>query len=345
MGTEFFWFYDVILVAVLIGMMFLGVKRGFIRMVLSLAAFVAAFLISLFVSDIASEKLYESFVEEKLETAITDTVNDTLGDNIVTQLGKINMDKVTVGGKTLDQLDITPDGAGKITISLKDVDMSRTGLSGVDLSVFGYDKSENINISDLDIGTVQIYESDLRQNNIGDLLLAEVLTSKILDSDVFDAVADVADKVGEAVPILNINAETLAQADNNVIRDVIISVRNANGNPGKAILDNLVKPVILIPLRTLIFMILFVIILLVLNLVITATSVVNKLPLIGRFNAFLGGVLGIINGVLIIFIIVIILHIVTILTDNSMVFLNDMTIDDSYAFGWIYNFRFLDFLS
>ena len=49
MGTEFFWFYDVILAAILIGMMFIGAKKGFVRMVLRLCAFAASFVIALMI--------------------------------------------------------------------------------------------------------------------------------------------------------------------------------------------------------------------------------------------------------------------------------------------------------
>ena len=51
MGTEFFWFYDVILAAILIGMMFIGAKKGFVRMVLRLCAFAASFVIALMISN------------------------------------------------------------------------------------------------------------------------------------------------------------------------------------------------------------------------------------------------------------------------------------------------------
>ncbi len=342
MGTEFFWFYDVILAAVLIGTLFLGVKRGFIRMALSLVAFIAAFLISFYGSDFLSVKVYEGFIEDDLEATISKTIDDTIGENIVTQLGKLDISKMTVGGKPIDSLDLTPDKAGNITLNLNDVDMSRTGLANIDLTVFGYDKTDRI--SDIDIGTVQIYQGDLQNNSIEDLLLAEVLSDKIFNSEAFSSINDVVNKINEVLPMVGISEDVLSQADNSLLRNVIISIRNANGNPGKAVIDNVIKPVLLIPIRTLIFILMFVIIMIVLNLIITLTSVVNKLPLIGKFNEVLGGVLGLVNGVVIMFLIVVVLHLVTAMTNNTLVFLNDMTINSSYAFSWIYNFDFLQIL-
>ena len=343
MGTIFFWFYDVLLAAVLIGMLFLGVKRGFIRMLLSLIALAAAFIASLYISDGLSTLIYDKFVTEPLENTITDTVNDAFGDNFVVQIGKIDMSKATVGGKPIDQLKLTPDAAGKITITLDDVDMTKTGLSNVDLSMLGFDTSQNL--SNLDIGTVQILQSDLKDNNIEDLVMAEVVSAKIKDSEMFDDISKIVDDINEALPVDVVSAKSLQQMDNTMIRDVVISIANANGNPGKSILDGVIKPMLLVPIRTLIFVLLFVIIMIVLTLIIKGTSIINKLPLIGKFNEVLGGVMGILEGVIVIFIIVIALHLTVTLTDNSLVFLNEMTINESYAFSWVYNFRFLDFLA
>ncbi|HRM44333.1 MAG TPA: CvpA family protein, partial [Fusicatenibacter saccharivorans] len=96
MGTEFFWFYDVILAAILIGMMFIGAKKGFVRMVLRLCAFAASFVIALMISNGVSGWIYDSFISKPLEQTISTSINDALGDNVVTQLGKIDMEKAKI---------------------------------------------------------------------------------------------------------------------------------------------------------------------------------------------------------------------------------------------------------
>lgn len=113
MGTEFFWFYDVILAAILIGMMFIGAKKGFVRMVLRLCAFAASFVIALMISNGVSGWIYDSFISKPLEQTISTSINDALGDNVVTQIGKIDMEKAKINGKSIDSLELKADKAGK----------------------------------------------------------------------------------------------------------------------------------------------------------------------------------------------------------------------------------------
>ena len=342
MGTDFFWFYDVILAAIFIGMIFLGVKRGFVRMLLSLVSVVAAFIIALLISDGVSAWVYDSWVEQPLEDSISQSVNDALGDNVVAQLQKVDMSKAQVNGKPISQLDLKADDAGKITINLSDVNISKTGIDKIDLSSFGFDSSQDL--TKINLGTVQIYESDLKEHGIEKMMLSEVLSDNIQKSDIAGTVADVINKINEVLPMLGLSEDMLSQIDNTLLSDVVLSVIEAGDNPGKAVLDNIVKPIVLIPIKTLIFLLLFVIILIVLSLIIKATSLINKLPVIGAVNELLGGVMGLLHGVIVVFVIVILVHLVVAFTNNTLIFLNDMTINKSFAFSWIYNFSFLDFL-
>ena len=342
MGTEFFWFYDFILAAILICMMFIGAKKGFVRMVLSLCAFAASFVIALMISNGVSGWIYDSFISKPLEQTISTSINDALGDNVVTQIGKIDMEKAKINGKSIDSLELKADKAGKVTVNLGNVNLSSTGISKVDLTSFGVDK--NVDYSNIDLGSVQIHESDIEKYGIENMILTEVLAQNIKNSEVADSVNKIIDKIGETVPALDLKGKTIDDIDGGTINSVVVSVVQSSGNPGKA-LDNVAKPVVLVPLRTIIFVVLFILIFIILSIVIKATSVINKLPLIGKLNSLLGGVAGLLQGLVIVFIVVIIAHMAVELTNNTLIFLNDMTINKSFAFSKIYNFSFLDFLN
>lgn len=343
MGTNFYWFYDVILIAILIGMVFLGAKKGFVRMVLSLAAFAISFVLAFAVSDMISVAIYDNVVSKPLEDYISTTVNDALGDTVITQIGKVDTDKVKINGEAINDIEFKSDEAGKITINLSDVDLSKTGIGEVDLSAFGIDNSYDF--SSLDLGTVQIYESDLKEHKSGDLIVSSLLSENIADSDIADTVEEILSAVSEKVPSLGLKDADIEQMSTSVVNDVMISIVESSDNPGKALLDNLVKPIVLVPLRTIIFIVLFVIIMILLSLIVRFTSIINKIPFIGSLNSFLGGVLGLVQGVLVIFVIVLVLNMATSMTDNSLIFLNEMTINKSFLFSNIYNFSFLDFLN
>ncbi len=344
MGTEFFWFYDVILIAIIIGMVFLGVKRGFVRMLLSLLSIAIAFVASLVISDVVSSWAYESFVEQNLKTTITDTINDAIGENVVTQLTQIDIDKTIIEGKPVSSVDnsLKVDDAGKITLDLSSVNLSKTGIDKIDLTGIGFDK--NTDYANIKIGKVQVYESAVKEHGLGNIVLAQVIADRIMNTDIGKALQDIVKTIDETLPFLGLDEGMLTQTDNTLLSDLVISILKSAGNPGQSVLDNIVKPIVLIPMRTIVFIILFVVINILLSVVIKATSVINKIPLIGTLNEFLGGVMGLVHGVVVIFVVVIILNMIVTLTENTLIFLNESTIDKSFVFSWIYNFKFLDFL-
>lgn len=342
MGTEFFWFYDVILAAVLIGTVLLGFKKGFVRMLLSLVSIVIAFAAALIISGGVAGWVYDGFVQKPLEETISNTINETFGNNVIKQLSDVDMSVVRINGKKPAQLSLKPDDAGKITLNLNKLDLSKTGIGKIDLSVFGYDSKTDF--SSLNLGTVQFYETDLKEHGIEKMLLSKVLAADIKNTDAVKAVSAVTDKVNETLPMLGISSDLVDQIDSTIVSDVILSVLESAENPGKSVLDNIVKPLVLIPIQTLIFTILFAVILFVLSLIIRATSIINKVPVLGKLNEVLGGVMGILQGVVVIFVIVIGVHLAVSISNNSLIFLNEMTINKSFAFSTVYNFPFLDFL-
>ena len=344
MGTEFFWFYDVILVAIIVGMIFLGVKRGFVRMLLSLTSVAIAFVLSLVISGSISSWIYESFVEQNLKTSITDTVNDAIGENVVTQLTKIDMDKAIIAGSPIVAIEdkLKADDAGKITLDLSSVNLVYTGIDKIDLTGIGFDK--NTDYSAIKVGKVQVYETSVKEYGLGNVVLAQVISDRIMNSTLGTAFKDIVKTIDESLPFLGLDENMLDQMDNTLLSDLVVSILQSGGNPGQSVLDNIVKPFVLIPMRTIIFIILFILISILLSFVIKATSLINKIPLIGKLNEFLGAIMGFVHGVIVVFVVVILLNMIIAITDNSLIFLNQSTIDNSFMFSWVYHFKFLDFL-
>ena len=200
------------------------------------------------------------------DRTISTSINDALGDNVVTQLGKIDMEKAKINGKSIDSLELKADKAGKVTVNLGNVNLSNTGISKVDLTSFGVDK--NIDYSNINLGSVQIYESDIEKYGIENMILTEVLAQNIKNSDIADSVNEIIDKVGETVPALDLKGKTIEDLDSGTINSVVVSVVQSSGNPGKAVLDNVAKPIVLVPLRTIIFVVLFILIFIILSILI-----------------------------------------------------------------------------
>ncbi len=70
----------------------------------------------------------------------------------------------------------------------------------------------------------------------------------------------------------------------------------------KEIVDNIFKPAILSVLTALLFVIIFILALIICTILAKSLKLVNKIPLLGKVNEFLGGVIGLLKGVVIVFI-------------------------------------------
>ena len=344
MGTQFFWVYDIIFAAVAIGIIFKCWKSGFVAALLGFVSVFVAFFGALWLSDGISSWAYTKFIEAPVEQQIDEQVTQYLGDNIIVDLQKVDTSKITVNGKSLDELNLTPDSAGKATLDLSKVDFSQTGIDKVDLSSFGI--TDEINISALKVGTVQFTQSELENNDLGKLIFARTLASTAENGTVYGMFTDVAESFTNALPrALGQFSESVESGDNTAISDIALALLNVNTDVGSSITDCIVKPIVMIPLRALIFAILFAIIIIILSIIIRATKVINKIPVLGTVNGLLGGVLGVVEAFIVICIICIIVQVIIALTNNELIFLNTMTIDKSFAFKYFYNFEFLDFLN
>jgi uncharacterized membrane protein required for colicin V production len=337
MGTQFSWFYDLLIVAIVLGITFRCVKRGFVSSVVGLVSVAAAFVISIILSGFLSAMIYENFVKEQALRHIDSSIGGMVGDTALSRLsGEVDPSQILIGGEPLSAIDITPDTVGKIDIDLRDVDLSRTGIDLSDIDFFGIDAED---LTSIDAGRAVLTSPELAESDLGTLIMAKVLTGTMQESEEFEAVAEAAQAVSGFLPQL-----TGAGGVNDAVSKVIVSVlESTETGIAAAILDNLIAPVILIPLRTLIFFIFFVIICLTASFITKKLSVINRIPVIGSVNSFLGFAVGVLKSAVIIFVICIGLNILITLTGNNIIFLNTMTIEESFIFKHIYNFDLISF--
>ncbi len=63
---------------------------------------------------------------------------------------------------------------------------------------------------------------------------------------------------------------------------------------------------------------------------------VNRIPLVGGVNALLGAVLGLIQGLLVVLVLCFVIRMIILLSGNSLSFMNDEVIQDTYLFQYLY---------
>lgn len=77
MGTQFWWFYDVLILTIAACLLYNAVERGFNKLVFRLAGFLLAFVIGFFVSPPLSEFAYGAVFREKVTTQIQTKLEET----------------------------------------------------------------------------------------------------------------------------------------------------------------------------------------------------------------------------------------------------------------------------
>ncbi len=337
MGTSFFWFYDIVLLAVVAGVTFRSIKKGGVGVIISTAAVIIAFIAAFIGSNAISDAVYTSYIEEPLMDYIDETIDNALGENVLTDLEKIDMSKAVVSGQFLGNMELSPDSSGEITLDLSDIDLTETGMENVDLTVFGI--GENFDYSLVKVGNVEISENELKDRSLESIVLARVLTANIKSGELFTALEDIGAKISEAVPVVfaDYSAE-ISDGNSDIIYNLILSITDMSyENHGKAVLANIIDPIVIVPLKIILFLLIFTIAAIALEALANASKLINRIPVISSANELLGGILGLAKAAVIIFVICIGIQFLISVTEDSLVFINTYTIQETLFFKHIYN--------
>ncbi len=344
MGTSFFWFYDIVLLAVVAGVTFRSIKKGGVGVIISTAAVIIAFIAAFIGSSVISDAVYENYIEEPLLNYIDDTIDEALGDNAVNELEKIDMSKAVVGGQFLGNMTLTPDSSGIITLDLSDIDLTETGMQNADLTVFGI--GEGFDYSLVKVGNVEITENELSERSIESIVLARIIATNLESGQLFTAFEDIGTKISEALPfIFDGYSDEISQGNSDIIYNLVLSVTDMGyENHGEAVIANIIDPIVIVPLRIVLFLVIFTIAAIVLEAIANASKIINRIPLISSANEALGGILGLVKSAVIILVICIGIQFLISVTGDSLVFINTGTIQETIFFKHIYNLDLINLL-
>lgn len=344
MGSQFAIVYDIIIAAVLIFAVFSGCRKGFVSTVVGMAAVFVAFFCALTFSKPAAEWVYTSVVEEPITAAVSDTMDESMGKLTLSGLSDMDYSKVKISGTPVGE--ITPDyaGTGKVIFELSDVDFTGTGLSDADLSMLGFDGTEDL--SSMNGKTAEFTMADINANGLGKLVTAQVIAVKLQQSPSFVSITEYTDTIGNAIPaIFGSTAESINSGEMSAIRSLVLTMMNTSSSVKTAVVDNIIRPTFTMMAETLIFAGIFIIVTAVLGIIAVALKLVNKIPVIGSLNGFLGGCAGFVRGILTVFIICIVVRFIITMSGGNAMLINDSVIDSTYLFKFFYGFDFLNFLS
>ena len=228
--------------------------------------------------------------------------------------------------KELDQMDITSEiqrtlnnTFGKYGVSLKKEDVNK--IISSDSSDIGTTLSKFINSNFRDANVDANAINDDIKNIFSSSVLDKFLPSMpgYMQGTVDNYISQSSNNMNETLKVLTgTKQEAASYIEEHMIRSNVLSI-----------------------VKIIVFIVVFSLSLLIFKLLSRLMSFINKIPLVGPMNTFLGMIVGIIQGLLAIYIIALIIHVLIALSGGEMLVFNTKTIENTILFKRIYDFNIL----
>lgn len=344
MGSQFSFIYDVIIVAVLAIAAFSGAHKGFVGQVVGLAAGLIGFICAVSLSGPVGEWAYTSFVEEPLSASISDTLDESMSGITLPGVSDMDFDKVKVSGVAVTEIVPEYSGTEKAVFDLSKVDLSDTGFDPSELGSFGF--GAGTDISSINAKSAEFTRSDIEQSGLGKLVTAQVIAVNMLNTPLYSEIAGYIGAVGKAIPaIFGTQADELSGGDTAALRSLVLTMINTSDSVKDSVIEHMIRPVFTAAVQTVAFILIFAVVSMVIAIVAGALKIVNKLPVVGTANRLLGFAAGIVSGLIFTAVICIVLRLVIGLTDGTVIFLNEDTIEQTALFKYFYDSELLNSLN
>ena len=344
MGTQFALIYDVIIIAVIAGMTFAGAKKGFASVIVGFVAIFVAFFCAMTFSEPITDSVYCSAVEQPLESAVDEQLDAVMGGATLSGMSHMDYNMVIISGQHASVYPIDYAGTSKTVIDLSDMDLSRTGISNADLSLFGI--TADTDFSSVSGKTAEFTMAEIEQHGLGKLAVAQYLAVSAQSSEFFAGFLDYTKKIGNAVrSVFGGISDSIESGSISVIRNIVIKMVDGSASVKEAVINGIIEPYFKMAANTVIFILIFLLVSVLLGVLAAALKAVNKIPVLGGFNAFVGGIAGLLEGLITVFLICIGVRLLVSLSGGNIMFFNEMTINSTFLFGIFYNFDFLNFLT
>ena len=332
MGSEFFYFLDLFVIAIVAASIFRGVKRGAVAVLISSVAAILAFLLAFACCTPVSKAIYDRFISEKVEENIRSRLGSTLDTELIKGLGEVDMMKTRTSSGYLSDIPIEYNERGNAMIDLSAADLTETKIQNIDLSGFGIKKDFDWSL--VKAGHIQVSSQDVNKYGLGNVVLAKIITTEMTSGSVLNALSDIGKKLGETIsPSLRTLGDDLGDGSRDAVYNFVVSmITISDGSIGDRVMTDIVEPTVMIPLKALVFCIIFAIVVALLSIIANASKVINKIPIVSGVNEFFGGVLGFLEAAVTLIIVCVLLRFLISVCGDSLVFLNENTIDKIYLF-------------
>lgn len=263
---------------------------------------ITGYIISLRIAFLVINSASPVIYDKYVKTKVVSIVEKQLGDvDVVTEIQRAINNSFADTGISVDKEKI------------KDIISSNSGNIGKDIETYINANNKDVNIS-----------SDEINQNIQDIYNNSIV-----------------EKFISSIPTYINNNDYQNAHSTTTINKTLKALTGTKEDAASYIEKSFLRNNLIIVLRSIIFVIVFIISLFVVRLLTRALSIVNKIPLVGPVNTFLGMIFGLLQGLVVIYIIALIIHAVIALSSNQMLVFNSNTIGNTIFFKHIYDFKLL----
>lgn len=297
MGNEFWWFFDALVIAVIIAFIYIGAKKGFAKKISVIVGYILALGIAFFGSRVIAPQIYDSAIKETTVSGI---------ESVLEELDFTQIVKQTISGKY-------------------------SGLKLSDAEINSVLNSEDGNVSD------NLYELMRKKDSVvtKDKNQFENIFCTLITNNIDSALSD---KVPSFIiePLIQDTANKVDECNNLIVTLIKGEEATADYFEAKYLREPLVNIVTIFT-----FIILFLIVLVATRFVANRLEEANSIPVLGKVNSLVGGVLGLAEGLVIVFIISLIIKLIISIGNGEMVLFNEDTIEKTKVFKQFYEISFV----
>lgn len=341
MGSEFAIVYDIAIAAIIVLMFFEGWRRGFAKKILGLAAVFVSFAAALLLSEPIAESVYGSFIEKPVSEAIDGAVDASFSAIHLGGIADVDFSKVKISGTPIGE--ITPDyrGTNSASFDLSSLDISEIGLSAEDLELLGV--SEETDLCAVNGKTVSFSEEEILKYGLGKLAVSQYAAVCLIQKNEFSDFNKCFEIVDKYIPG-GINYGSSDNVTVSAVRALTLSMLETRGNIKDTLVNGMIRPSSIIIIRTIAFVLIFALVNTAIRLIANLTKILDKIPVLGTVNSLLGAVIGLCEGVVIVFLVCIATRLAVSLSNGEAILFNQATINSTYLFKIFYEMDILNFL-
>lgn len=342
MGQEFSFAFDIAVAVLLAVFAFVGLKRGFTRVVLGLISTVAAFALAMLLSIPIARQIYKSFVESPIEERIDEATNEAFSSLTLGDIPNMDFSAIKIGGTPVDEYELNYAGTRKAVIELSDIDMSETGITVEDLAKIGV--VGETDLSSLNGKTAEFSMDEIQKHGLGKSVAAQYIAVNLANNSALHNLGDIIENAGSMLPSAVFNAQANGTGVS-ALRTIVLGMFDTRDSFRNTVMGGFIEPNCILIIRTIVFVVIFILVNLALRIAAAAAQLIGKIPVIGKVNAFLGLVLGLIEGLIAVFVVCLVTRMIVSLCGANSILFNQTAIDSTVLFKVFYNFDFLNFLS